>query len=301
MKGGRTWCRTGALVAIALASASPTARADDRADDLKRRGDEAMEAGRAAEALDAYHRAVQIAPSPALDYNVGRARLALGDFAGALAAFERYEATAPDELRRRTHGLPTVLSELRAKVATLVLRGDLEGARIRIRGAIVVGDPRASMRLNAGPADVRVDKEGAEPFVVNLDLAPGRSHELFVALRPERVVAKLAIFAQPSGARIVVDGESRGRAPLELELEPGAHYVLAEAHGYERRRVDVTLARDQSARVDVALVPAAQPLTSRWWFWTGLAVVLVGAGAAAVAATTERAPSSGTLGTFHVP
>lgn len=289
-----------ALVSIACMLASVPARADG-ADVWKSRGDEAMDAGRAAEALAAYRRAREITPSPALDYNIGRALLAVGDFAGALEAFERYDSTASAELKQRTHRLAEIMSELRAKIAMLTLAGDLEGARVTIRGEAVAVSPGAPIRTNPGDAVVRVERDGSQPFVANVTLAPGRTHALTVTLAPERATGRLTLTARPSSARVAIDGAPRGAAPLDVELSAGEHEAVVTAPSFEPRRIHVTLARGESRRFDIELAPEKTPVTSRWWFWTGMGVVVVGAGIGIAAATIERAPSDGSLGTFSVP
>jgi hypothetical protein len=291
----------GALsLSLACVLAPAPAWADEAAS-WKRRGDEAIDAGRAAEALAAYRRAREIAPSPALEYNIGRALLAVGDFVGALEAFERYDATAPAELKERTHRLAEIMGELRTKIATLTLTGDLEGARVTIRGAPVTTTAGAPLRLNPGAAQVRVVRVGKEPFVANVDLAPGRKHVLTVTLAPERATARVALSARPSSARVTLDGVPRGAPPVDLELAAGEHEAVITAPSFEPRRVRFTLARGESRRFDIELTPEKKPLTSRWWFWTGVGAVVVAAGAGVAAASLERAPADGSLGTFRVP
>src|SRR5205085_8429184 len=83
--------------AIAIVLCATTAFADDAAD-LKRRGDEAMDAGHAGEALDAYVRAAALSHDPALSYNKGRAHWALGHYGPALEELRAFERDAPPEL-----------------------------------------------------------------------------------------------------------------------------------------------------------------------------------------------------------
>ncbi len=290
---------------FASATSARLAHADDvvTAAEWKKRGDDAMDAGRAAEALAAYRRAAEIEPSPSLDYNVGRALLAVGDFTAALQAFERYDATAPDDLKKKTHRLSEVMADLGAKIATVTITGDDQttGARVSLRGAAVGALPLAPFRANAGRAELRVEREGFEPFVEALDLPPGGATLVRVVLRPERPIARLGIVATPSGARVAIDGEARGAAPLDLELAPGAHQLVVSAPKHDARTMSLTLARGETRRVDLTLPEKPPPITERWWFWTGVGVVLTGAAIAVIAASVERAPNTGSLGTFHVP
>lgn len=296
-----------ALVVLLVGTAAPRLAfaGEPTADaaEWKRRGDDAMDAGRAAEALAAYRRAIAIEPSAALEYNVGRALLAVGDFVGALEAFEHFEATAPDELKRRTRRLADVMNELNGKIATLTIEGeaDANGARVTIGGADVGTLPMKTLRVNPGPTEVRVERDGFEPFLARIDPQSGDAARLRVVLRRERVTAHLAIVASPAGARVVVDGKPSGSTPLDLELTPGPHRVVVAAPQYHDRDLSLTLVRDESRRIDVQLSAKSTPLTSRWWFWAGAGLLATGAATAIVAASVERPPVQGSLGTFRAP
>lgn len=304
----RRWALSAILPLLVFSWAEPSARADDDegAEAWKHRGDEAMDAGRPAEALTAYRRAASLEPSPALDYNVGRALLAVGDFAGALSMFERYEASAPEELKRKTHRLIDVMIELRSKVATLTVTCDAPScaaARATVRG-VEAGPLPSTLRLNPGRAEVRVERPGFLSFAETVDLWPGKTTDVVVDLRPVPVFGRLTIVANPRGAGVVVDGERRGLAPIDLELAPGTHDVVLSAPRHADRRLTVSLSGNDARRLDVTLAPSEPenvPITSRWWFWTGAGVLVAGAALAVVAVSVERAPSEGSLGTFQAP
>ncbi len=71
----------------------------------------------------------------------------------------------------------------------------------------------------------------------------------------------LRVVSEPAGARVLVDGRSRGRAPLELaELAFGSYEVSVEQPGYEpaKRRVDLDEAAP-SAELRVTLARRAPP------------------------------------------
>jgi len=292
------------IVALASSFHAGVARAEDEsnASTWKARGDAAMVAGRAADALESYRRAAALEPSPKLDFNIGRALLAMGDMAGALEAFERYDRTAPDDLKAQTHRLAEVMAELRGKVAALevvAVDDTAKGAEVFARGKALGRLPTPPFTLNPGQVEVRVARSGYEPFVQTLELAPGDKSRLDVALR--RIVSSLAIASAPTGASVEVDGVLSGPAPLTLALSPGDHQIVVRAPRYQPRTVRVSLAEGKTRQVDVQLAPEAAPLTSRWYFWTGVGVIAAGVATAIIAANVERSPSRGSLGTFNVP
>jgi tetratricopeptide (TPR) repeat protein len=290
------------LVSVGRARAddAPSAPSAPSAAALRRLGDEAMDARRAAEALDAYRRAAALEPGPALDYNIGRALLATGDFAGALASFEKFQREAPEDLKARTHLLGQIMAELEGKVATIEASGTPAGARVLVRG-VEVGVLPLAVRVNAGVAEIRVTKEGYDPAIETRDLAPRASTRLEVALVPERSGGQLSIFAQPPNARVVIDGHPHGTSPVTLDLAAGAHELVIEAPSHRARRIPLDLAKGEIRRVDITLDREATPLTKSPWFWAGIGLLVAGAVVTTVALTQTRSPDDGSLGTFQVP
>lgn len=116
----------------------------------------------------------------------------------------------------------------------------------------------------------------------------------------------------PSTMVVTVDRQASAMSAAgEIELDPGAHTIVAESLGYTTFRQSITLPVGARISLRVALEPSAPtqndgtnsanraansaadprvslgpsapppPVTSRWWFWT-----VVGVGAAAVVGTT---------------
>jgi tetratricopeptide (TPR) repeat protein len=79
----------------ASASASESAPASPASADIKKRGDDAMDSGRPADALAAYVEAYGLTKDPALLYNKGRALQALGEVPQALEELLAFDRGAP--------------------------------------------------------------------------------------------------------------------------------------------------------------------------------------------------------------
>lgn len=100
-------------------------------------------------------------------------------------------------------------------------------------GALVVVDNRplgpspVSTHLKPGVYSLAVSKEGFLPFKgPALLLAAGSVRRTNIALRP--LVASVRVESVPTGAEIILDGASRGRAPLSLgDLPYGVHRIVA--------------------------------------------------------------------------
>lgn len=287
-------------VACVLSFAS-FARADESTD-WKARGDAAMEAGRAAEALDAYERAAKLSPQPALDYNRGRAMLALGDFAGALDAFETFTKNASPELRDKTSRLPEIMAELSGKVAyvRVTCARCTDSSELRLRGRALVRG--GELRTNPGQAELTVSTRGFLPYRRLLELTPG-GHVTFEAeLEAEPTTGRIVFRVTPSTALVSVDGGRRAPLPHAMDLSPGLHELRFEAEGYESRAVSLVIERGKERSLDVGLPAKAPSIFSRPWFWAVVgAAVVTATTVAIVAGTQQRGLDDGTLGSYRLP
>ena len=91
-----------------------------------------------------------------------------------------------------------------------------------------------------------------------------------------------------------IDGREAGNArPIEVPLQAGAHTVQARHAGYDDGSVSVVISAGETKPIVVTLAKSA-PLTSKWWFWTGIGVVVVG-GIVVTAALLTRPNGEGGL------
>ncbi len=141
--------------------------------------------------------------------------------------------------------------------------------------------------------------------------------ELTAELR--RHTTRLTVTCNVRGARVVVGERAIGTTPLPSPVVVGAGTATLDvrADGYRPDTRDIELPAGGLASLEVTLeatptppsatkaavarthavekdVARPEPITSRWWFWTGVGVIVVGAAAGIYAAATiERSPSSG--------
>jgi hypothetical protein len=276
----------------------PDAAASDKNDPvrkLKQQGEEAMLSLRYRDALTSYEEAYKITQEPGLLYNMARAYQGLEQYPEALRFLERFRTEAPDTLRERVPQLDEMIKETQQRVATLTLVVEPSGARVRLRGVDVGKAPVAApLRVRSGAAVLEVDLDGFLPHREELTLEGARSRELRVQLLSRDPAATLALRTNPEGVAVTIDGKPFGASPIEAHLEPGSHRIQLRQKSY--RPLDTEISLDPRTRRELTLsLEPTPPLTSRWWFWTGVGVVLVGGVALTYALTTEKAPPSGTI------
>lgn len=278
---------------VSTAEAAPKTAAQE-ASERKAAGDAAMDALDYADALAAYTEAYALSKDPALLYNKGRVLQALARYPEALEQLEAFEREAPAELRAKVPALGALVAEIRAKVAVLRLVSNVEGARILVRGSVVGKTPLAApLPLNAGTATIVLESDGYFPFEREISLIGGQTLDLRAELVSRATTGLLRVEADAPGASVWVDGKSLGAAPSESFVAAGAHAITIRAadHPDEEQRVVVAAGERKAVRVHLR-EPA---VWTRWWFWTGVGVLVAGGVAVGIAATTERDADQGDI------
>jgi hypothetical protein len=271
-----------------------TAASAQDANALKQTGDQAMDAKRYAEALDAYERANALSPNPVFDYNRGRALEFLGRYPEAIAAYERFQSQASPQLKARVAKLDDLLRQLRAKVSTVNVHANVPG-RLLIGGKDMGNAPATNVRVTAGKTTIEVMADGYFPFRRDIDLAGGRTTDIEANLAARDVSGYLVVRSSVAESTVLVDGRGIGLVPTETVLPAGTHPVRVEHDGFNPAESQVVLHAGERREIVLDPIVRHRAITSRWWFWTGIVAVVV-AGAAVttiVALTTERAAQSG--------
>ncbi len=286
------WAQTAPPAPVAPATTVPS-----DAENEKHQGDDAMIALRYEEALTHYRRAYEATKSTALLYNMGRAYEGLADFPKALDALEEFSEKAAPDLKARVPKLDELITDVRNRVATLILSSAVAGAEIRL-GNRLLGQTKPGQtvfRVNSGAQTLTVSHPEYFPFERPLTLAAGKIETVDVVLASRAAEALLRVTSPVSGAAVVIDGKAIGNVPAETPMKPGQHRIALTRDGYERAETSVVVAAGEKKEVSVPMA-VHETITSKWWFWTGIGVVLVAGGVATyVALTTEKSPTSGTI------
>ncbi len=264
---------------------------------LKAQANQAMMEMHYADALGLYSQAHDADPGDAtILYSVGRADEFLGDFPAALDALERFSKEASADAQARVGKLEGLLAGLRARIGTVTLVCNVPGARVLLRDRDQGVTPLPPFRANAGAATIEVTLDGFFPEKRDIVLPGGGSASVEITLRKRATSGVLGITTEPLGSQVFVDGNLAGTSSprVELVLEAGEHRVLAHHDGYDDAIVPVVLAAGDSRDVGLTLEQSV-PITKKWWFWTGVGVVVVGGVVLTAALLTDRHADSGTL------
>jgi PEGA domain len=306
--GSSRWVRTSLFIMAATSMSftpvcasgqTPTAEpavedARARAAARKKVGDEAMEALRFADALQAYNDAYAVTNNVALLYNMGRALEALNRFPEALEKLTAFDASASADLKARVPRLSQLIADLRKRVATLVIQTNVEGARIYVRNVVVGKSPLTQpLALVAGSAEIEIDAEGYFPAKKTLDLEGGSEQTVSFDLFSRATTGVLVVRASEKAAEVLIDGKRIGLAPIELNVQQGAHKIAVRHPDFRTYETSAIVPAGSSKTVTAQL--QNKSVATKWWFWTGVGAVVATGAVVTYAAVTERAPDAGTI------
>jgi hypothetical protein len=292
----RAWrARVATFIFVLVASLSSPARAaDESAEELKTRGNQAMMELNYAEALVNYRGALEKNPHDVvLHYNIGRAHQARGDYPAALDALLEFEKKAPPETRAKVPSLGQLISDVRGRVGELAIHcssdiakgvvvvttaglGGAELARVDSCGT-VPRKVRVSVQQKTTNVEVRLesDRVDAAPIKVALE-GGGATADVAFSIVARTNSGVLHVRATPGNAIVAVDGVARGNSPVEIVLPAGPHVVDVTADSYDKAHVPFVV--DAGGRKELNLtLEKTPPLSKRWWFWTGAGVLVAGA------------------------
>lgn len=298
---------TVALVALVtgLALAAP-ARADDKKEEAKklfRAGERAFDAGSYDTAAEAFERAYEVLPLPAIAFSAAQA-YRLGyfkerDAAKLKRAVQLYRTYIEKQKQgKRVKDAVANLAELepllaraesggqvgeldRAQRTSVVLSSPVSEAT----GSVDGGEPKKlpfDLEVEPGRHRVVIEAPGYRRFDKQVDLVEGQMRAVEGDLEPLPV--KLAVTARP-GAVVRVDGRRVGEAPLgqPLPVEAGTHFVAVTLRGHHPWVQQVVGGRGETVKLKADL-PMTRQRKISFGFVIGAGALLVGATATGLVA-----------------
>jgi len=155
----------------------------------------------------------------------------------------------------------------------LFAQGKSEAALEKLRAAWALHRSYAiAANLGSAELDLGRMRDAAEHFDFALREMPAsvekakRDAVSGYLQKARAAIGALRVQVEPAGARVLVDGDPAGTAPLpgELFVEPGQHAVAAQADGFAPKGESVTVAAGEAKAVSLRLsravaVPSATP------------------------------------------
>lgn len=138
-----------------------------------------------------------------------------------------------------------IASDLTADSAALTIRSVPPGAYVNVNGIPHGTTPCTASSVPKGESTITVSMDGYAPRNQTIRLSAGQEKEISVSLLP--LPSSLTVESVPPEARIYVDNQFKGKAPLALEqLDPGIYRIRAELPGHEplARTVELKRASD---------------------------------------------------------
>ncbi len=160
--------------------AQPTKVEEAKAAELKKQGDDLVHASKFKEALEKYDASFALVPNPAIHYNRGNALKSLEDWSGALDAYEKFEATAPPDLKSKVPNLDKTMAEVKEHIAVLVVKCDVPGATILVGEKNIGTQP---FRTTPGDMTITASAPGYITVKQDVTLMPGETATIEVPLK----------------------------------------------------------------------------------------------------------------------
>jgi hypothetical protein len=267
-------------------------------------------------ALAAFEDSARLRPHPITTFNIGACLRAMGQYTRARRAFasaldesgktagvELTPALA-EETKRYVAELDKLLATLELTIvpeeALIAIDGrpleaatpaQARGATTLVAGTLPAGPgrpaPKGKFRVIVDPGThvITIGRAGFADAVSKETLAPGATLEKKLELdrlpAQIRITSNLMVSGQAaksdSGAQVLVNDADVGLTPVEINRPAGKYRVVVKKSGFLPFDTSTSADPGQSVNVTATLREDKPALTQRWWFWTGVGVVVVGA------------------------
>ena len=167
---------------------------------------------------------------------------------------ERYLTEAASVEVEGGHARQSVTVALTPSWAPISVTSVPSGAEVRVDGRALAVTP-AILELTAGEREIEVALPGYNPWQRQVRVLADEPQTLEQAIL-SLADGRLVLASSPEDATVTINGEYRGRTPVNLQLPPNVEYGISLAkRGYETFSRDLTLAPDARQQLDIELVP----------------------------------------------
>ncbi len=299
------------LAFVLVAAFSGAAHADDdvsKARDLFVRGGQLVKEADWAGALVAFEESSKLRPHPVTTFNVGACLRAMGQYTRARRSFARaleesgktpgveLSPALADETKRYVAELDKMLGTIELTIAPEEAAIAVDGRPLEaaqggewIAGVAPPGPgkpaPKGTFRIVVDPGThvITLGRTGFADAVSKETVTPGA--KITKKLELDRLPAQIRVTSNQTGAQVLVNDYDVGLTPLEISRPAGKYRVVVKKPGFLDYDANASADPGQSLNVNAALREDTPALTQRWWFWTGIGVIVAGAAITTYAVT----------------
>lgn len=155
--------------------------------------------------------------------------------------------------------------ELEPLWSNVMLKSKPEGATVYLddQSLGVTGSEGLMIEIMPGKHDIRLALEGYQDWQHAIVITSNEAQSLPPAILQKRY-ASVQVESSPAGARVLVDGEYRGLAPITVELRPGESSTVSVAKaGYRTASETLSLASAEEQRLSFKLDPVVGDILVR--------------------------------------
>lgn len=161
----------------------------------------------------------------------------------------------------QTTRLMPVLRKVVPGKARLVIDADVRGAEVFVNGERKGTTPMALDGLPLGTYTVEVKQPGAKAWSQQVTLSGGTTlirAEIAVSIPKGPTDGVIAVVADTPGAEVWANGALVGKAPIELTLPAGDHWIQVKLAGRMTYEKKLALEAGRTTRIEAVMVPSAQ-------------------------------------------
>ncbi|WP_437299864.1 PEGA domain-containing protein [Sorangium sp. So ce426] len=221
-------------------------------------------------ALARYERAYELSRDHRLLWKVALCQKNLRRYAAMIATLRRMEAEAGAALSARDRqDVADLIKAAGSFVSLLDVTASEPGAAVFVDDEPVGTTPLAApVPIDIGERRIRVSKPGFVDLVRQVKVVGGDSVAL--AARLDRAVhrGRLAIAAGQDDL-IAIDGKVVGKGRWEGSVQSGTHALRVTAPGMTPHEAQILVRDDERRRIDVSLERAAPRGGASKWLWIG--------------------------------
>ncbi|MEW5741399.1 MAG: PEGA domain-containing protein [Myxococcota bacterium] len=246
------------VLAVAL-SAAPTPKQE--AATHYQRGIALYKESNYSAALSEFKAAYAALPSWEVLFNIGLCQRRLFQYGQAIQSFSRYLAEGGAKVPKdRRAAVDQELQQIRALTAPIAVIVKGAPAKVLVDGEEVGKTPLTEMvLLGPGKHLIRAEREGCSPDEKAIEVVSGQAQAVELDPRSLTAPGKVSIECSPPTAMVAVDQGSELACPLQVDLPPGTHELVARADGHALLRTEVIVQPGEPRAVKLSLVPMAAP------------------------------------------